>query len=572
MATMIPELSEAALDSLPSAAEAKLYRALRGQLPDDFVVFFQVGWILRREHEQARDGEADFMVCHPGRGYLCIEVKGGGVGFDAHSGEWYSIDRSNSRHRIKDPVGQALRAKYSVLSKLSEHPRWSALNIRSVVRAHAVFFPDIGRPDPLVRPDLPAILIGTEPDLRRVGDWVVRAFDYWHNQDPRQEPLGSRGLAVVRQVFARSFEVRPLVSSRLREDEQIRLRLTKDQLRVLDLLRSQRRAAIRGGAGTGKTVLAVEKAKRLAGEGFYTLLTCYNRQLADHLADVCRDVANLEVMSFHQLCYRRIERARVVSARDLLQEAKLTYPGTDLYDVQFPNALSYSLEVIPEHYDAIVCDEGQDFREEYWLPIELLLSDYSASPLYIFFDDNQNLYSRASTFPIKGACFSLTSNCRNTDQIHGAAYRFYRGEPVDPPGLDGAEVQYIDGATPEQQAKRIHSRIVELIDKEGVEPGDIAVLILDARSKQGFYSMLSGKPLPRPGVWLEEGVRSVNGVLLDTVQRFKGLESPVVFLWGVEGSAVGVQDELLYVGLSRAKSVCYAVGPAGARDRLEGRA
>ena len=62
MATMIPELSEAQLAELPSQAEAKVYRAFRDGLPADFVVFFQVGWILRREEEQAKDGETDFLV------------------------------------------------------------------------------------------------------------------------------------------------------------------------------------------------------------------------------------------------------------------------------------------------------------------------------------------------------------------------------------------------------------------------------------------------------------------------------------------------------------------------------
>jgi hypothetical protein len=95
---MIPELSEAQLNELPSQAEAKVYRALKDKLPHDYVVFFQVGWILQREDEQAKDGETDFLVCHPDHGYLCIGVKGGGVGFDASTGDWFSIDRHQQKH------------------------------------------------------------------------------------------------------------------------------------------------------------------------------------------------------------------------------------------------------------------------------------------------------------------------------------------------------------------------------------------------------------------------------------------------------------------------------------------
>ncbi len=101
MTKMIPYLSEPQLRDLPSAAEAKVYRALRDTLSDDYTVFFQVGWILRREDDQARDGETDFMVCHPNHGYLCIEVKGGGIGFEATTGEWFSVDRNHHKHEIK---------------------------------------------------------------------------------------------------------------------------------------------------------------------------------------------------------------------------------------------------------------------------------------------------------------------------------------------------------------------------------------------------------------------------------------------------------------------------------------
>lgn len=560
MGKMIPELSDDELQGLESAAEAKVYRALRDQLPDGYAVFFQVGWILQREQEHARDGEADFVICHPSEGYLCVEVKGGGVGFDAVSGDWYSIDRSRQKHPIKNPIGQALRAKYSVLTKLNEHPVAAGLRLRNVIRGHAVFFPDIGNARAVARPDMPETLIGTEGDLRAAKDWVERVFAFWRNEDPRQEALGRRGIDLIHLVFARSFEVRPLTSARLRELEERRLRLTRDQLRALDLLRSQRRAAVSGGAGTGKTVLAVEKAKRLAAEGFRTLLTCYNRPLADHLADVCADHPGLDVMSFHQLCYRRVEQARSVSGRDLLEEAKITYPGKDLYDVQFPSALAYTAEVLSEQYDAIVCDEGQDFREEYWLPLELLLSDYQTSPMYIFFDDNQNLYARASTFPIGGEAFSLTTNCRNTDQIHQVAYRYYRGTPVDPPGSAGEEVQYLEGASLDQQSQRLHAKIVDLIAKEGVAPADIAVLIVDSAHKQDFYHALSRRPLPRPAVWTTEDARSPASILLDTVQRFKGLEAAVVFLWGFERITPSDQQALLYVGISRAKSYLCMVG------------
>ena len=556
---MIPDYSDAQLDQLDSAAEARLYRALRDQLSDDYLVLFQVGWILKREDDQARDGEADFLVAHPRYGYLCIEVKGGGIQFDGESGKWYSIDRHHVTHEIKDPIRQALRAKYSVLTKMKENPQWRRYGSGAIACGHAVFFPDLGDVSKVVRADLPESLIGASNDLDSVGRWVSVALEYWLKDDSKANELGVAGIELIKGTFVHSFQVTPLVSAQLVEQERQRITLTEEQFRILDMLRSQRRVSVSGGAGTGKTVLAVEKAKRLAAEGFMTLLTCYNRQLAEHLADVCGDVENLDVMSFHQLCYQRVKMAGEQSHRNLLEEAKHTYPGLDLFDVQYPAALTYSLDIVQKHYDAIVCDEGQDFREEYWFPIEMLLSDYDRSPLYIFFDENQNIYSRVDSFPIREEPYYLLTNCRNTDQIHMAAYMYYEGEQVLPSGIDGEDIQKISGSNLEQQAQRIHARIVDLIAKERVSVSDIVVLVADGFRKEEYYDELSKRPLPKPGQWNIEGKKREGSVLVDTVKRFKGLESYIVFLWGLDRLDLDVENELIYVGLSRAKSLVYVV-------------
>jgi hypothetical protein len=560
MATMIPELSEAQLHDLPSQAEAKVYRALRDKLPQEYIVFFQVGWILRREEEEAKDGETDFMICHPDHGYLCIEVKGGGIGFDARTGEWFSVDRHRQKHPINNPINQTLKAKYSIRSKLNEHPRWRDLALGNVLRGHALFFPDVG--DVPGRPDMPSALIGSAKSLQDPRSWIEGVFAYWGNDAGIFTPIGHRGIDIVREVFARSFSVVPLVASWLADQEARRLVLTKDQMRILDFLHSHRRAAVSGGAGTGKTVLALEKARRLASEGFKTLLTCYNRQLADHLSSMCTEMSNLDVMGFHQLCHRQIERANRVSGRDLVAEAKMTYPGKNLYDVQIPNAFAYSLEILPDRYDAIVCDEGQDFREEFWVPLELLLSDYERAPLYVFYDDNQNIYKRASTFPIREKPFTLTTNCRNTAPIHVAAYQHYKGVPVSPPDIEGYDVQFEASPSRDAQAAKINARIIDLVARQAVSAGDITVLIADARHKTDYYAALRRLPLPKPTSWLEEGIRSRDTVLVDTIQRFKGLESPIVILWGLDTIDLACSEELLYVGMSRAKSLLTVVGTA----------
>jgi superfamily I DNA and RNA helicase len=94
---------------------------------------------------------------------------------------------------------------------------------------------------------------------------------------------------------------------------------------------------------------------------------------------------------------------------------------------------------------------------------------------------------------------------------------------------------------------------------EGVQPNDVAVLIA-ASGKQAYYDELTSRPLPRTARWSLETHRVPNSVLLDTVARFKGLESAIVFIWGLEQLDLNVDREALYVGLSRAKSRLSLIG------------
>lgn len=236
--------------------------------------------------------------------------------------------------------------------------------------------------------------------------------------------------------------------------------------------------------------------------------------------------------------------------------------------VQLPNAFAYSLDVLPDRYDAIVCDEGQDFREEFWIPLELLLSDFDHSPLYVFYDDNQNIYARAGTFPITDEPFTLTTNCRNTAPIHFSAYQHYKGVPVSPPDIEGDDVRFVACPNRAAQADKINACIVDLVARQGVAPGDITILIADALHKADYYSALCRLPLPKPAKWLEEGIRSDSTVLIDTIQRFKGLESPVVILWGLDTLDLAQNKELLYVGMSRAKSMLVIVGTSSTCSTL----
>lgn len=556
MARVYPVLSESQLAELPSQAEATVYRCIRDALDNAYVVIHGKSFVAPRKDGGHKDGEADFVIFSAKHGLLVIEVKGGGVTFDPSTG-WRSVDKFGRSHEIKDPVAQAKGQKYAILDQLQSHRAWTALR-RRIPLGHAVLFPDINSIANLRLPDCPDEIIGGRAALRNMADWVDRVFRYWSGKDDTQ--LGADGLQVVEHIFCQPIDVRPLLRDILAADESLRIRLTNEQASVLRTLGRHRRAAIVGAAGTGKTVLAVEKARMLSDFGKNVLLLCYNKPLGATLVRQFTPQSRVQAYTFHQFCQYCAHQCIKCGRPDPMEKAKVEVPNDDYFDIQLPLAAYYAIEEMGDalRFDAIVVDEGQDFGEEYWLPVAMALRSSDESWMYVFYDENQRLYSRVSTFPIPVSdTFPLTKNCRNSKPVHKFAYRYYEGEPAEDSGIDGVNPISVVSTSPESQAKKIAQHITRIIHDDGVAPESIGVLVA-GHPKEHFYNLLLNEALPRPVRWSREEHFQDNSVLMDTVKRFKGLERDVVFLW-VDNSTIS-DDSLMYVGISRAKSVLYVVG------------
>lgn len=573
MARMVPDLGEAELASLNSQAEAKFYRVCRDALPADWLVLFSVPWVGVTVSGRHYDGEADFIVLVPGHGFLVIEVKGGGVQYVPSEGRWYSIDGRRIRHLIKDPFRQAVAEKHAVIGILRNNAGWKAAHPGWVLAGHSVLLPDVDRLEGVVGPESPREILGGRSSLDDVQRWIESVMKFWAGRSKDWEALSRSSLLAAENALSGRLEARPLLSVQLGFEERIRVQLTEQQSRVLRAIGSRRRAAVCGGAGTGKTLLALERARGLAQTGQRTLLICYNRLLADYFKATCQGDGNLLPMTFHQLCEWRTKLAREKSGRDVLEEAKLTCPkqgSQDFFDVHLPYALALSGEVLDDRFDAILVDEGQDFREEYWIGIELLLRNEQESYLNVFYDQNQSLYTTASSMPVKDEAFVLSFNCRNTATIHRLAYGYFSGDPTDPPpGNPGVPVDMITAPSVAVQGKAVHAAVVKLLTQEGLLPTQIAVLVC-GQPKESYFEQLRTKPLPRSVSWSIEAPAVAQGVRVDTVRRFKGLEADVVFLWGIDTASPDDRRELFYVGISRAKSRLTLVGQNDACIRLLG--
>lgn len=559
MARMRPLLTEEQLNGLRSQAEARFYRACRDQLDPRVLVLHSVRFVNTSTHSTPRDGEADFVIADPEAGVAIVEVKGGGVSVEALSGQWSSVDRAGQRHAIKNPIEQAMVQKKVVLDLIKGHPDYKKRAAGLVLMAHAAFFPDVRDVSSLISPQCTKEMLGGHAELQQLHRWVAALFRLWVGSDSCISPLGEAGVAVVEEVFCKTVDVRPLVSVQLRDEEVRRIELTEQQSRILRALGARTRAKICGGAGTGKTLLALARARELAASGARTLLLCYNRPLADHLRFSAGSTELLRPMTFHQLCEWMSSEASASSGRDLLAEARRAYPAAGLFEGHLPYACALATEILPTRFDAIVVDEAQDFAPEYWLPLEMLLADAARSTLLVFYDQNQAVYHLPDGCPVDEAPLVLTVNCRNTRYIHETAYRYFRGDTTDPCDIDGTPITALAASEMPRQAELIRAKIAELIESERVEPEQIAVLTA-GRPPEAFYALLRATTLPRSAKWSIEKHRAPNAVTLDTVKRFKGLEAAVAFLWGIAGLHPTNDRETIYVGLSRAKSRLVVVG------------
>lgn len=570
MANVIPKLSNRDLRAIPSGGERKFYKACQEQLPEEILVIHSKEFITQPPGRKTMDGEVDFMLFDPRKGILLVEIKGGGVSLDAETGRWSSVDKKGKTHAIKNPFQQVKSQKYAIFGYLKEsQTKFKNLKVAELMIEYAVFFPDVKDPSRLVSSERPVEIIGGSEHLDNLCNWVDRVFEFWSGGRQRFTPLGDKGVSQMKSIFCNSFAVNPLLATQLETEEKVRIDLTNQQANILKTLRKHKEAVICGGAGTGKTLLAMEKASQLTESGKRTLLICYNRPLGDFLMRNNQWESQLFIMSFHQLCEWIPRIVQKQTGIDLLEEVKKEHPGEDKYEEQLPLALSLAADELEEEkkFDAIIVDEGQDFLDQYWLSIELLFREENERIYYIFYDPNQLLYQEKIDLPIQSTPYCLDVNCRNTKYIHEGAYNFFEGEEVDPPENEGVPVAFLEAPSIKQQAKRLHQTIVKLLSDDKVLPQDIAIL-LPSKSFDPYLKCLPSLPLPKGVRYLAKKHWMEETILVETVARFKGLEAAVLFLWGVDELVPEEDKKTFYVALSRAKSRLYLVGTKHSCERV----
>ncbi len=570
---------------MTSAGEDRLATALEQQLPEPYVVYRNAAWLTKRPGEEPRDGEADFVVAHPELGIMVVEVKGGGIRRVA--GQWESVDRNGTAHRIKDPFRQVTGEMHSLKRIAEARPDWPAHSVRF---CRAVAFPDTLYKQALT-PDGPPEIVIDADDLDRLADRIGEIFDWWAahlEPEYRGGAPGAIGLEALHNLLARDFEIASPLQLQLADDEREIIRLSAEQFAILDALRAQRRALIIGVAGSGKTLLAAEQTRRMAEAGHRVLLTCFNRPLAEFLRASIGTVPGVDVFTFHGLAEELAARAGIQTSKHRDQPA--------YWDTELPQALADAAKALPAHrYDAIVVDEAQDIDSVWWLPLLDLLGDPEHGSLYVFGDANQDLYHAEPdeigvVMPDRPPVYLLEENRRTTRAIHDWAQRWARSDPVQtdvgaitvhpraigPEGTPVELVTYTDGDA--SACRRELGRVLhQLIADGGVAASDIVVLT--PRSPRTSWLMSSsGAPLAVGRFRLMPEYGPEGSVLPPPARRRGGargdhpsVQGPRCRRWwswrrSTRGSPSTTLPGLLYVGATRARTHLVVIGSPSALD------
>ena len=515
-------------------SEKQTYDAFR-LLDDHWTVLYSVAWQSKR-HGKEGDGEADFVLIHPDYGILVVEVKGGSR-IDLVEGKWFS-QRRGQMVSIKNPFGQATDSKHYL-------GRWLSERIAGFKGAahigHFVVFPahtqegDLG-------PDGPRAIICDRTDLGKPVASLERIGNHWTNRRLTSDQIDQIVKELRPTVSIRRF-LRDGVEEVTRELEA----LTDEQIRALRMLRQQRRVTIRGAAGTGKTVLATARARELDGQGYRTLLLCYNKLLSDRLREDLADTT-VTVDSFHGLCHEYADDAGLLSGLEV---------GDDFWEEVLPEELPTAAERLGRKFDAIVVDEGQDFLPEWWTVLGLLLDDPDDGILCVFADTNQDVFRTGWEPPDDKAPFALTINCRNTLQIAERVHALCDDE-LDSRGVQGVQPVFAKVSTARQLEKTLGSALKKLIEKEKLRSEQVMVLSVDP----DLVAELDGQKFDT--VRLGEGRDAIH---LETVRRFKGLEADAVVLL-IPGEVSEDTRRMAYVGMSRAKALLIVIGSEEAAQTI----
>jgi hypothetical protein len=525
-------------------AEKVVWEALKNSLPDDAVLAHSV---------QVRDGvrefEVDLLVLWPAVGIAAIEVKGGKVSIA--DGQWYQSDRSEKRP-LKSPVVQSQGSAHAFKNWV-EAQLGSRLTSRF---AYMVSFPYTDVPPGWEMAGCPRSLVLDRADTVSAAELVRAAIE---QEGGGSAPLAPAFMDRIVRVLSGTLGDDGATPQDPKEAEDAQDHLTERQTVLLQATRSLPRVKFTGGAGSGKTWLAVEKARLLCKQGKRVGLFSYNKGLSQYLQQQVagwRQAKPVFTGEFH-------EYVRGLGVPDGSEP--------NYFEEEMPRLLKDLAAKMDPHdrLDAVVVDEAQDFAPLWWESLLACTADPDGGEVYAFMDDRQDVYRRwgatsDGNHPIADLVpIHIDENLRNTRKI-AETFKSFAGEHFTPRGGSGLPVRRVVYFT--EDAINAADDCVEALMDEGWSNNQIALLTTNSRHPAHLEHVDAGTIAE---YWLD--FHANKDVFYGHVLGFKGLERSAVVLCVNGFKDMERAAEQLYVGLSRARSLLVIVSDSELLEEAGGR-
>ncbi len=524
-------------------SERLVWERLRDTLPPGAVLLANF-----RVTDETKDHECDLLALVPEVGIVVVEVKGGSVWLDDDG--WHQTLRSGRVKRL-DPVEQVIKNKYAVRGYVETDPRWRDSSRSRVVWAHALVAPFSHFDDEFAAPSCPRWTVHGSDDLE---DLAGRLCDTARRQVTHNRPPSCDDVELVAEILAgRSHGARD-VNAEAEERAAHADRLTDEQALILGVTRLLNRVEIRGGAGSGKTVLALSQARDLTRgradrPAQRVALLCYSIGLAEHFKRV---VAS----------WPRRHRPAFVGTFAELGRAWGAPDGdrtnSRFWEVELPATMSgLARDLAPkQRFDSIIVDEAQDFADGWWSPLVEALQDEERGGLFVYSDENQRIFARYGRPPVPLVPLVLDHNLRNTRQIHAAFGPLAPGR-MYARGGDGPSVRFVPAA-PDRALGAADDEVERLLE-HGWRPENVMLLTTGHRHPVQVERTGSGED--QRAYW--QTYWEDDDVFYGHVLGCKGLERRAVVLCVNESQVQDRARERLYVGMSRATDELVVVGEPG---------
>ena len=534
-------------------------------LSDNNISGFVFHSLLQKNHKHKIMGEIDFLyICE--RGLLCIEVKGGQDIYRKDQ-KWFSFSKSQQEYEISNPFLQAQDCMFALKRYIAEIYGRDSLQA-SYLYGFAVIFPEskfTGKGNDL----LTEVLFDNKMQLSDFSSFLNKCFDYWEKTEYEKHNRGIIKLSDDKitqavNLLRGDFRVIPSMNLEMQHIQQKMVLLTEEQFDVLDSTKLNKRVIIQGVAGTGKSILALEKFRQSVSMNKKTLYLCYNRNMAKYAKVSLNDyeLYNSSVTTYHSLVQKIIGRE-------------------DLYDKNIIE-LSIMLENVKiaeaDYYDYLIVDEAQDLMNISVIEVldRVIKGGLRNGEWVMFLDPNQNIfnndreykfaldYINESFFP---AFHLLNYNCRNTEQIARTTSVLSlvpTAKYLKLPGPIVKKFTYIDN----KELKNIFRKELISLFSGGTSPADMIIL---SRYKYNNSGISDLKSLNNLDIIENNDINQFNKNAINyfTVQSYKGLESNIVFYIDISGFKEKNDRFLNYVAMSRAKIMLYLFYSDTAREEYE---